>query len=51
MVLDPGESTNVTVLFTMQAGMGGFHDFRLHLSTNDPANPDREIVILSNWVQ
>jgi len=30
--------------------MGGFHDFRLHLPTNDPAEPDRELAVLSNWV-
>ncbi|MDH5371512.1 MAG: hypothetical protein OEX97_01065 [Acidimicrobiia bacterium] len=51
MVLNPGESTTVAVSFTMHAGMDGPHDFRLHLPTNDPAEPDREIVILSNWTQ
>jgi len=51
MVLNPGESTTVAVSFAMHAGMDGFHDFRLHLPTNDPAQSDREIVILSNWVQ
>ena len=51
MVLAPGESTTVEVAFTMHTGMGGFPDFRLHLNTNDPAQPNREIVILSNWVQ
>ncbi len=49
MVLNPGESTKVAVSFAMSRGMGGFHDFRLHLVTNDPVRPDREIVILSNW--
>ncbi len=51
MVLNPGESTKILVSFTMHAGMDGFHDFRLHLLTNDPTQPDREIVIISNWVQ
>ena len=62
MVLNPGESTTVKVAFTMHAGMDGFHDlnrrrlrlgddFRLHLNSNDPTMPSREIVILSNWVQ
>ena len=51
MVLNPGESTTVAVAFTMHAGMDGFHDFRLHLATNDPEDPARQIVILSNWVQ
>lgn len=49
MAIGPGESTTVAVSFSMPAGMGGRHDFRLHLVTNDAAQPDREIVILSNW--
>lgn len=34
----------------MHAGMGGEHDFRLHLLTNDVQLTERELVILSNWV-
>jgi hypothetical protein len=34
----------------MHAGMGGPHDFRVHLQTNDPERPERELVVLSNWV-
>ena len=36
--------------FTMHEGMDEFHDFRLHLPTNDPAQPDRQLVVLSNWI-
>jgi hypothetical protein len=36
--------------FMMHEGMGGPHDFRLHLLTNDPANMNRELAIISNWV-
>lgn len=51
MVLQPGESTTVTSsVFMMHAGMDGLHDFRVHLVTNDPAQPDKEIKVLSNWV-
>jgi hypothetical protein len=50
MVLQPGETTIVSMRFTMPEGMGGFHDFRLHLPTNDPEQPDRQLVVLSNWV-
>ena len=50
MVLQPGETTSVWMRFTMTEGMGGFHDFRLHLPTNDPVQPDKELVVLSNWV-
>jgi hypothetical protein len=51
MVLNPGERTLVSMQFMMHGDMGGMHDFRLHLPTNDPANPEKEVVVLSNWVQ
>ena len=51
MVLKSGESTTVqSSVFMMHAGMEGPHDFRVHLVTNDPAQPDKEVKILSNWV-
>jgi hypothetical protein len=31
--------------------MGGLHDFRVHLLTNDPSNPDKTLQVLSNWVE
>ena len=37
--------------FTMHAGMEGPHDFRVHLKTNDPAEPEKELVVLSDWVK
>jgi len=36
--------------FRMHGDMGGYHDFRLHLPTNDPQEPDRTVAIHSNWV-
>jgi hypothetical protein len=51
MTLQPGQSTMVSVEFSMHGDMGGFHDFRLHLPTNDPAEPDIVVTILSNWVE
>lgn len=51
MTLRPGESTNLTLEFMMHEGMEGFHDFRVHLLTNDPAQPDKILVVLSNWVK
>ena len=51
MVLNPGERTLVSMQFMMHGDMGGRHDFRLHLPTNDPARPEKEVVVLSNWVQ
>jgi len=51
MVLQPGASTTVnSSSFTMHAGMEGYHDFRLHLQTNDPQQPDLVVQVLSNWV-
>jgi hypothetical protein len=51
MVLQPGESTTIqSSVFMMHAGMDGPHDFALHLKTNDPAQPDKVVTILSNWV-
>jgi hypothetical protein len=50
MTLEPGQSTTVSMEFSMHEGMGGFHDFRLKLATNDPLQKERELVVLSNWV-
>lgn len=50
MVLKPGESTKIkSSVFMMHAGMDGPHDFRVHLLTNDPDQPDKEVKVLSNW--
>jgi hypothetical protein len=51
MVLKPGESTTIqSSVFMMHEGMEGPHDFRVHLATNDPAQQDKEVKVLSNWV-
>ncbi|MCJ7432531.1 MAG: hypothetical protein MUO77_03495 [Anaerolineales bacterium] len=51
MVLKPGESTIVeSSVFMMHAGMDGRHNFAVHLKTNDPANPDLVVNVLSNWI-
>jgi len=49
MVLNPGQKTAVSMSFMMHGDMGGQHDFRVHLRTNDPAQPDRTVTVLSNW--
>lgn len=33
----------------MHAGMDGPHDFRVHIQSNDPDNPDKTVQVLSNW--
>lgn len=50
MVLQPGERTTLSMAFMMHGDMGGLHDFRVHLLTNDPAQSDRTLQVLSNWV-
>jgi hypothetical protein len=35
--------------FTMHAGMGGPHEFRVPVDTNDPAAPQQVLVVRSNW--
>ena len=51
MVLQPGEKTTVSMSFMMHGDMGGAHDFRVHLQTNDPQQPDKTLQVLSNWVE
>jgi hypothetical protein len=38
------------VRFTMSEGMGGQHEFLVHVLTNDPDQPEHQLRILSNWV-
>jgi len=48
--LQPGQQTTLTLEFTMNAGMEGPHDFRVDVRTDDPAQPKRELTVLSNWI-
>jgi hypothetical protein len=50
MALQPGARTTLSMEFMMHGDMGGLHNFRIHLPTNDPAQPDRTLTVLSNWV-
>jgi hypothetical protein len=34
--------------FTMHAGMEGPHDFRVKIRTNDPDEPLKELIVLSD---
>lgn len=34
----------------MHPGMEGQHDFRVQVRTNDPVEPEKELIVLSNWV-
>jgi len=50
MVLNPGETTTLSMQFMMHGDMGGRHDFRVHLMTNDPDESEKTLAVLSNWV-
>jgi hypothetical protein len=49
--LQPGETATISLRFTMHEMMGGPHEFRVHVPTNDPAQPNIALTILSNWVE
>ncbi len=50
--LNPGESTTITSSdFMMHPGMDGYHDYAVHIQTNDPAQSDLVVHVLSNWSQ
>jgi hypothetical protein len=50
MVLRPGQTTTLSMEFMMHGDMGGYHDFRVQLLTNDPDDPQAELQVTSNWV-
>jgi hypothetical protein len=50
MTIRPGQRTTLSMSFNMHGDMGGQHNFRLHLPTDDPAQPDQTVTVLSNWV-
>jgi hypothetical protein len=51
MVPKLSESTTIqSSVFMMHEGMEGPHNFAVHLKTNDPAQPDKIVSVLSNWV-
>ncbi len=47
--LKPGEHTTVSFSMMMHEGMGGYHDFRVHLPTTDPGQHDKTVQVLSDW--
>ncbi len=46
----PGQEAKLSIQFMMHEGMGGEHEFRIHLETNDPAHAQQDLIVLSNWV-
>ncbi|HEX9867683.1 MAG TPA: hypothetical protein VGC99_03640 [Candidatus Tectomicrobia bacterium] len=47
--IEPGHSTPVTLAFSMHMGMGGAHEFLVRLRRNDPAAPERPLIVRSYW--
>jgi len=35
--------------YTMPEGMGGPHQFNVHLNTNDPTQPETVLIAKSDW--
>ena len=35
----------------MHGDMGGQHNFRVHVLTNDPTEKDQGLTVLSNWIE
>jgi hypothetical protein len=49
--LSPGEEATVSMSFSMHPGMAGYHKFLVHVITNDPVQEDKQVVVLSNWLE
>ena len=40
----------LSMRYMMHEGMGGQHEFSVHLLTNDPQEPEKLISVRSNWI-
>jgi hypothetical protein len=49
-ILAPGQTATITMRYSMHDSMGGKHRFNVHLRTNDPQEPEKILVVYSNWV-
>jgi hypothetical protein len=48
--LNPGDEATVSMSFMMDGDMVGQHEFLAHIMTDDPVQPDKQVRILSNWL-
>lgn len=39
----------MSLAFTMHAGMGGYHEFRVPVRTTDLVRPELTLVVRSTW--
>lgn len=51
MTVQPGQQSEISLTYTMHDMMGGPHEFRVHVLTNDPEQPEIALTALSNWVE
>ena len=51
MTIPPGQESTVSMSYTMHEMMGGPHEFRVHVLTNDPNQAEIVLTALSNWVE
>ncbi len=49
-IIPPGQEATITLNFMMHTGMGGQHRFNIDVQTNDPTQPLKQLVVLSNWL-
>ncbi len=46
----PGQEATLVLTYMMHEGMGGKHRFIVHVKTNDPTQPEKQLTVLSNWL-
>ena len=51
MTVQPGQESQISMSYTMHEMMGGPHEFRVHVLTNDPNQAEIVLTALSNWVE
>jgi hypothetical protein len=49
-ILAPGQTATIKLNYSMHDTMGGKHRFNVHLRTNDPQEPEKILVVYSNWI-
>ncbi|MBC8171641.1 MAG: DUF1573 domain-containing protein [Anaerolineae bacterium] len=47
--IDPGGEATIRMTYTMHEGMGGQHEFRIHVLTNDPTQAEILLTARSLW--
>lgn len=48
--MKPGETTTITIRFTMHEGMAGPHNFAVFVKTNDTIEPEKAVNVKADFV-